>query len=317
MNRHYQVLGLKSNATSDEIKKAYRKLSKKYHPDINKTPEAEEKFKEISEAYQVLTGKSKEKNDFNPFGGNPFGGNPFGGGFRRRQVKAKNIIYNLEVTLEEVFNGVNKNVLLMRDVVCKKCNGEGGLEKTTCNQCQGHGALRANNIVYMCNNCLGKGFLFAKRCGDCISKGYQKENFTIPLQVPKGVRNNFNLIKQSVGNEVVGGINGDVVFNIKIKKHDLFELNGKDLKVEKNISILDIFLGGEFNQKTIDGEVKIKITPNSDTNKPLRLRGKGMLQGNLRGDLIVKLNPKFPQQLTPQEQALLNALRNSPSFKSL
>ena len=92
MNRHYQVLGLKSNATSDEIKKAYRKLSKKYHPDINKTPEAEEKFKEISEAYQVLTGKSQEKNEFNPFGGNPFRSNPFTNNFRKRQIKAKNII---------------------------------------------------------------------------------------------------------------------------------------------------------------------------------------------------------------------------------
>lgn len=313
MNPHYQVLGLNSNATSDEIKKAYRKLSKKYHPDINKTPEAENKFKEISEAYQVLTGKSKNPQQQS---------NPFNHGFhnsfnQRRQYRAKNIIYNLVVTLEEAFNGVYKNILLNKNKVCKKCDGEGGLEKNTCNQCQGHGAIRANNIIYMCNNCSGKGFLFIKKCGDCNSKGYKEENTSISVNIPKGIKNNFNIVKQGVGNEVAGGLNGDVIFNVKIKKHDLFELNGKDLKVDKNVSILDIFLGGEFNQKTLDGEVKVKINKNTDTNKPLRLRGKGMLEGSVRGDLFIKLNPKFPQKLTTQEQALLNALRNSPSFKTL
>ena len=179
-------------------------------------------------------------------------------------------------------------------------------------------AIRANNIIYMCNNCSGKGFLFIKKCGDCNSKGYKEENTSISVNIPKGIKNNFNIVKQGVGNEVAGGLNGDVIFNVKIKKHDLFELNGKDLKVDKNVSILDIFLGGEFNQKTLDGEVKVKINKNTDTNKPLRLRGKGMLEGSVRGDLFIKLNPKFPQKLTTQEQAaLLNALRNSPNFKTL
>jgi molecular chaperone DnaJ len=309
MNRHYQVLGLNSNATSDEIKKAYRKLSKIYHPDINKSPEAENKFKEISEAYQVLTGKSKETT--------PPPRNPFNNFKQRRQPKAKNIIYNIEVSLEEAFSGVYKNVLLKKNKICKGCDGEGGIDKKTCNQCQGHGAVRANNIIYMCNNCLGKGFLFLKKCGECSSTGYKEQNTSISLNIPKGIKNNFNLVKQSEGNEIAGGMNGDIIFNVKIKRHPLFELAGKDLKVNKEVSILDIFLGGEFNQKTLDGEVKVKITKNTDTNKPLRLKGKGMLEGTVRGDLIVKLNPKFPQELTAQEQALLNALRNSPNFKIL
>ena len=121
MNRHYQVLGLNSNATSDEIKKAYRKLSKIYHPDINKSPEAENKFKEISEAYQVLTGKSKETT--------PPPRNPFNNFKQRRQPKAKNIIYNIEVSLEEAFSGVYKNVLLKKNKICKGCDGEGGIDK--------------------------------------------------------------------------------------------------------------------------------------------------------------------------------------------
>lgn len=312
MNRHYQVLGLNSKASQDEIKKAYRKLSKKYHPDINKKPEAENKFKEISEAYQVLTGKTKVKP---PPTVNPF--NNFNGFNQNRQRKAKNIIYNLEITLEEAFSGTYKNVLLRKNKVCVKCDGEGGLDKKACNQCQGNGAIRSGNTIYMCNNCLGKGFLFLKKCGSCNSKGYTEENTSISVNIPKGVRNNENIVKQNIGNEIASGINGDVIFNVKIKRHGLFELNGKDLRTIKNVSILDIFLGGEFNQKTLDGEVKIKIDKNTDTNKPLRLKGKGMYEGNLRGDLIVKLNPKFPQELTAQEQALLNALRNSPNFKTL
>jgi len=313
MNRHYQVLGLNSNATPDEIKKAYRKLSKKYHPDINKSSEAENKFKEISEAYQVLTGKTK----VNEPPQNPFNSSFFNNFRKQKTFKAKNIIYNLEISLEEAFNGVYRDIMLMKNTICKKCNGDGGLEKVTCNQCQGHGAIRGNNIIYMCNNCLGKGFLFSKKCGNCVSKGYNKENITIPLNIPKGVGNNFNLVKQGVGNEIVDGMNGDIIFSVKIKKHNLFDLNGKDLIVNKEVSILDIFLGGEFNQKTLDGEVKVKINKNTDTNKPLRLKGKGMLNNTTRGDLIIKINPKYPKELTPQEQALLNALRNSPNFKTL
>lgn len=308
MNRHYQVLGLNSNASQDEIKKSYRKLSKKYHPDINKSSEAENKFKEISEAYQVLTGKTKVK---------PPPINPFNSFNRNRQRKAKNIIYNLGITLEEAFSGTYKNVLLRINKVCVRCDGEGGLDKKSCNQCQGNGAIRSGNTIYMCNNCLGKGFLFLKKCGSCNSKGYTEENTSISVNIPKGVRNNENIVKQNVGNEMSGGINGDIIFSVKIKKHSLFELNGKDLRTIKDVSILDIFLGGEFNQKTLDGEVKIKIDKNTDTNKPLRLKGKGMYEGNLRGDLMVKLKPKYPQELTPQEQALLNALRNSPNFKTL
>lgn len=313
MNQHYQVLGLNSNATSEDIKKAYRNLSKKYHPDINKSPEAEEKFKKISEAYQVLTGKSKDSRTNNPFSGNPFGGNPFGG----RKVKAKNVIYNIEVSLEEAFQGTIKNVFITKNVVCSNCEGNGGIEPITCNQCNGHGALGRGNIVYMCNNCLGKGILYVKRCGSCMSKGYRQENINVTVEIPKGVSNNYNIIKQGIGNEIKDGLNGDVIFSVKLKKHDLFEVNGRDLKVNKTISILDVFLGCEFFQKTLDGEVKVKIIKNTDLNKPLRLKGKGMLENGIRGDLLIRINPRFPKQLTPQELALLNALRNSPNFKVL
>ena len=305
MNQHYQVLGLNYNASADDIKKAYRNLSKKYHPDVNKDPGAEEKFKKISEAYQALTNKKPEPQPNFNFHRRP----------NQRVIKAKNILYNIEISLEEAFSGIVKEILINKNIVCQNCNGEGGLEKVTCNQCNGHGAVGNNRVIYMCNNCLGKGFLFAKKCGTCNSHGYTRKNININFNIPAGTKNNTNIIKSNIGNEIAGGVNGDVILNVKIKKHDLFELSGKDIKLTKDIPILDIFLGTEINAKTLDGEVKIKIPKNSDPNKPFRLRGKGMLENGTRGDMLVHLNPKFPRNLTPQEEALLNALRNSPNFK--
>lgn len=306
MDQHYQALGVKYGASADEIKKAYRNLSKKYHPDVNKEPQAEENFKKISEAYQVLTNKKEEPPKFN-----------FYRNTHHRTVKAKNILYNIEITLEEAFNGVNKQIIIAKDIVCSNCNGEGGIEKITCNQCNGHGAVGNNRVIYMCNNCLGKGFLFAKKCGGCNSHGYRKQESRLIFNIPGGIKQNTNIIKSNVGNEVSGGINGDVILNVKIKKHDKFEIINNDLKFYKNLSILDIFTGTEFNLETLDGEVKIKIPKYADPTKPFRLRGKGMKDNQTRGDLLIELKPTYPNNLTLQEEALINALKNSPNFKSL
>lgn len=187
----------------------------------------------------------------------------------------------------------------------------------TCNQCKGHGGIRNQNIIYMCNNCMGKGFLFAKKCGSCGSTGYKRENTILSFDINPGIKSESTLIKRRAGNEIVNGTIGDVILKVKIKKHDRFILDGNDLKFYKNISILDIFLGTEFKLETLDGEVKVSIPKFADASKPFRLKEKGMLSENKRGDLLINLNPLYPTTLTPQEEALLNALKNSPSFKAL
>ena len=173
MEKYYKVLGLNPGSTEEEIKKAYRKLAIKYHPDKNPDDtQAEEKFKEITEAYKILTGKQKPKErvkpNFNPFeafkdtfGFNPFGGNPFG------MNKGRTIVYDLVLELEEVFNGVTKKINIEKKVLCDTCNGFGGLNPVSCNQCNGVGSTQQGNFIFMCNNCVGKGILFTQKCGGC------------------------------------------------------------------------------------------------------------------------------------------------------
>ena len=146
--------------------------------------------------------------------------------------------------------------------------------------------------------------------------GYKKEREKIEININPSILNNKSITKVGLGNEVKDGIRGDVLININIKKHDLFELDNHDLKIKKSVSILDILLGGDFNVKTIDGEVKIKVPQFSDVNNYFRVRNKGMRkENNKRGDLYVKIEPKYPKQINPQEMALINALKNSPNFK--
>jgi len=308
MNPHYQVLGLNPNATEEDIKKAYRKLSKKYHPDLNpENPNAEDMFKKVSEAYNHLTNVKKHTHNNNDF---------FNSFQRRRKPKARTILYNLEITLEEAFFGTEKKIEIIRDVVCGECNGDGGIDKVSCNQCNGQGILKGNNTFYMCNNCMGKGFLFMKKCGTCHMSGHKTDKKMITININPSILNNMNITKFGVGSEVKDGLTGDVLISTSIKKHKYFTLDGYDLKIKKPLSVLDVLLGGEFNVKTIDGEVKIKIPQFSDVNNYFRVKNKGMRkENNKRGDLYVKIETKYPKKINPQEMALINALKNSPNFK--
>lgn len=317
MEKYYKVLGLNSGASEEEIKKAYRIMSKKYHPDLNPdNPESEEKFKEVVEAYEILTGKQKVKEEpsFNPFdmfnGGNPFG-NPFG------VNKGKTILYNLTIDLEDSFHGTTKTITIPKKVICTPCDGNGGLNPHTCNQCNGQGAVRQGQFVFMCNNCAGKGILFTTRCGVCGGAGTKLENKDFNITLPKGISDNTQILKQGFGNEIKNGITGDILINIIVRKHPVFEVEGLNLKTNITIPILDIFLGKEIDFKTLDGELKVKIPRLSDPSKPFRLKGKGMQTKNdIRGDLYINIQPVFPTNLTPQEEALINALKNSPSFSN-
>ena len=319
MDQYYKVLGLDSNATKEEIKSSYRKMTKKHHPDLNPNDKnSEEKFKKVVEAYEFLTGKQKTKPQQpqgNPFGGggNPFGGgrNPFGGGMRR----GKTIIHILVVTLEEAFSGISKEITIPKKVVCNSCSGTGGINPQTCNQCNGAGATHRGNTIFMCNNCAGKGILYVNRCNSCGGVGAKLENKSFNITLPPGISNDAKILKQGYGNEVNNGMAGDILINVKITPHPLFTVEGLDLKSTVIVPILEIFLGTDINFITLDGNVKINVPRMSDANKVLRLKHKGMkLNNGERGDLYVTLKPKFPNQITPQEESLLNTLKTSTNF---
>lgn len=302
MKEYYDILGLKQGSSEEEIKKAYRKQSKKYHPDLNpNNSEAEEKFKKIVEAYEVLTGKQKIKNK----------------NTERRVYKARPLKLIIELTIEEAFHGEDKIINYYVDSNCSKCDGEGGFEPIICNQCNGHGRIQQNLFVFMCNNCGGNGKLFKSVCYSCQGKGLTKKQKTINIKIPKGIGDGEIYPLQGVGNDIKNGVTGDVYFVIKIKNHPIYSLEGLNLKRKLDVPFLDILLGTEVEFDTLDGKVRIKIPKLSEMNKNFRLKGKGFIdsQTNISGDMYVTLNPVLPKQLSSIEEDKLRQLKKLPNFQ--
>lgn len=307
MKEYYEILGLNQGAGEDEIKKAYRTLSKKYHPDLNPdNKEAEEKFKKIVEAYEILTGKQKPKNQ------NPFSSNPFA----NRRYKANPLKLVIELQLEEAYTGMKKIINYHINDVCGKCNGEGGFEPTTCNQCSGNGHIQNGPFVFMCNNCGGNGRLLKKVCYSCAGNGLIKNSKSIEVTIPKGTTEGSIFSYQNIGNNIKGGDRGDVYFIIRIIPHKIYQLEGLNLKRKIDVPILDILLGTEKEFETLDSNVKIKIPKLSEMNKTFRLKGKGFVDGatNIAGDMYVTLNPILPKDLNSIEEDKLRQLKNLPNF---
>lgn len=307
MKEYYDILGLKQGANDEEVKKAYRTLSKKYHPDLNPdNKEAEEKFKQIVEAYEILTGKQKPK-DQNPFNFNPFA---------NRRYKANPLKLVVELQLEEAYKGIQKIINYHINDVCGKCNGEGGFEPINCNQCGGNGHIQNGPFVFMCNNCGGNGRLFKKVCYPCAGNGLIKSTKSIEVTIPKGTTEGSIFSYQNIGNNIKGGERGDVYFIIRILQHKIYQLEGLNLKRKIDVPLLDILLGTEKEFETLDSNVKIKIPKLSEMNKTFRLKGKGFVDGatNIAGDMYVTLNPILPKDLNSVEEDKLRQLKNLPNF---
>lgn len=306
MNEYYKILGIKEGSSQEDIKKAYRKLSKKYHPDLNpNNKEAEDKFKKIVEAYEILTGKQKPKNQ------NPFGGNPFNSVRKARPLKLV-----IELTLEEVYHGTTKNINYYINDVCHKCNGEGGFEPVTCNQCNGRGHIQQGPFAFMCNNCGGEGKLHKNVCYTCSGNGVIKKRNTVEVTIPKGTTDNTVFPHPNVGDFVKGGVRGDVYFIIKVKPHQIYKLEGLNLKRKLDVNFIDILLGVEKEFETLDGKIKIKIPKLSEMNKTFRLKNKGFTDNtiNVSGDMYVTLNPVLPKELSSLEEDKLRELKMLPNF---
>ncbi len=356
---YYEILGVSKSATADEIKKAYRKVAIKFHPDKNPDdPTAEDKFKEAAEAYEVLSNPEKRQR-YDRFGhqgvngggfgggmnmedifsqfGDIFGGggNPFesffGGGGGRGQAKRRkgpNLRIKLKLTLEEVANGVEKKIKVKRHVTCKVCDGNGaknGTSLQTCSTCGGSGQVRKvmNTMLGQmvssstCPNCRGEGKIVTDTCDTCKGDGRMMEEEVIPIKIPAGVSEGMQLSMSGKGNVPIrGGIPGDLLIVIEEEEHEVLKREGNNVVYDLYISFADAALGTSAEVPTIDGMVKIKIEPATQSGKILRLRGKGIqdINGYGRGDQLIHVNIWTPKQLTKEERAILEGLRNSPNF---
>lgn len=344
---YYEVLGVERGTSEKDIKKAYRRVAMKFHPDRNPdNKEAEEKFKEASEAYEVLSDAQKrsaydqyghdavsgnagaggfgggEGNFSDIFGdvfGDIFGGG--GGGRSRGPARGSDLRYNLDVDLEAAVKGTEVKIRIPTLVACKPCDGSGakkGSSPVTCTTCGGVGQVRMQqgffSVQQTCPNCRGQGKMISDPCTSCHGQGRVEETKTLSVKVPPGVDTGDRIRLGGEGEAGPdGGPAGDLFVQINVRPHKIFERDGKHLYCEVPISIVDAALGGELEVPTLDGRVKLKIPEETQTGKLFRLRGKGVspVRGGATGDLLCRVAVETPANLTKSQKALLKQLQES------
>jgi molecular chaperone DnaJ len=342
----YEVLGVNRDASDDDIKKAYRRLAMKHHPDRNPdNPKAEEQFKEAKEAYEVLSDASKRAayDQFGHAGVDPSAGGGFGagqgyggfadafgdifgdifggGGGRRSNVyRGADLRYNLEITLEEAARGAETRIRVPTMEECTTCNGTGakpGTEPITCPTCGGHGQVRMQqgffSIQQTCPKCHGSGQVVPSPCTTCHGAGRIKSHKTLSVKIPAGVDEGDRIRLSGEGEAGVnGGPAGDLYVMIHIKQHSVFQRDHNDLHCEMPISFSTAALGGEIEIPTLDGYAKIKIPPETQSGKVFRLRGKGIkgVRSQTHGDLMCHVLVETPVNLTERQKELLRELES-------
>ena len=353
---YYDVLGVNKSATPDQIKSAYRKLAVKYHPDKNKGDKAsEEKFKEASEAYHVLS-NSERKQNYDNFGhaafenggggrggfGNfdfsshfsdifeDFFGEGFGGGGRRSRRtnhRGSDLRYDLSITLEEAYLGKKQDIKFTSSEKCNTCKGSGskpGHDVGSCSMCGGHGQVRSSQgfftVQQTCPQCSGSGEEITNPCSDCGGQGKKQSSKRLSVTIPKGVDDGTRIRlagKGEAGSRGAG--NGDLYLFINVYSHELFKRSDENLFFEYPLSIADAALGTTVEIPTIDGgKAKIKIPAGTQSGKQFRLRGKGMpyMRGSGNGDLYIQVNTEIPVSLNKEQKELLEKFREIENEKS-
>ena len=337
---YYDVLGVSKQASEGELKKAYRKLAMEHHPDRNEGDSvAEEKFKELSEAYAVLSDSSKRSTydqfghaglsgaggpqDFGDLGGfaDIFGdlfGDMFGGGRggRGRGQRGADLRYNLEIGLDDVLNGVDPSLDIPKMKSCETCDGSGarpGTSKTRCGRCEGRGQLVFQQGFFRvnrpCDACHGAGEVIEDHCRDCRGAGRVESMQSIQVAVPPGVEDGARLRLSGEGEAgVAGGGPGDLYVVISVKSHPLFERDGTDLHCEIPVPFVTAALGGEIEVPTLEGKVKTKIPEGTQSGKLLRLRGKGLppLEPRLPKEQVKKMRGNFYARIFVEVPSKLN-----------
>ena len=345
---YYDVLGVGPEASQDEIKRAFRKLAFKYHPDRNKMPNAEEKFKEASEAYAILSDPEKRRQyDARGFEGikeqykqedifnrgtfrdtfSEFGFNVedifsriFGGGFSAQQTqpeatRGRDLDAQMEITLQQAASGAELDVTLPRLKKCGRCGGSGvepGSHSVTCPKCKGAGRVEyetesgSGHVVVLCDRCNGRGVVPGKPCGTCGGNGLEEKRVRLEVKVPPGIDNGDHLMLRGQGDDgLSGGPPGDFYVTIRIKPHPYLIRRGVDLVYEATISLTQAILGAEIRVPTLTGDKIVRVSPGTQVGTNLRLRGEGMSSTLGKGDELVHINVKIPENLTAREKDIV------------
>jgi molecular chaperone DnaJ len=348
---YYELLGVARNASEDEIKKSFRRLAMKYHPDRNRdNPQAEEQFKKIKEAYDVLS-DARKRSAYDQFGhagldtgmgggaggfsytaenfseifGDVFG-DIFGGGTSRKRGRAQrgsDLRYNLEVTLEEAVSGTEVKIRVPTLVTCTECSGSGakkGSTPVTCTTCQGQGVVRMQQgffaVQQTCPACRGTGQQIKDPCRACNGHGRTQETKTLSVKIPAGVDSGDRIRLGGEGEAGEGGgPAGDLYVQISVKEHPIFTRDGANLYCEVPISFPTACLGGDLEVPTLDGKVVLKIPGETQTGRLFRLRNKGVkpVRGGAQGDLLCRVRIETPIHLNKEQTELIKKLDESLS----
>jgi molecular chaperone DnaJ len=351
----YEVLGVSRDANKDQIKDSYRKLAMQFHPDRNKSPEAEEKFKQISEAYAVLSDDQKRQQydtlgkqgfdqryteedifrgaDFNDIFRDIGGGGfndifrmVFGGGFNEerneRAIRGQDLLYEINITLEEADRGAQKEIEIPRTESCEVCGGSGaapGTQARICSRCNGQGRVQTMRRsafgsfvqVTPCPECRGKGRLIESPCRNCRGSGLTKKRRKITVNIPVGIDEGYQLRLRGEGDMAgEGGEPGDLYVLVHIVPHDLFIRDGDNLHYILMIGYPQATLGTEVQVPTLEGPTAVKIHSGTQVGEVIRLKGKGMprFRGYGKGDLLIRIGIPVPEKITSQQRALLEQL---------
>jgi len=332
---HYEVLGIARDATEDQIKKAYRKLARELHPDVNDTEEAHERFKLVTHAYEVLS-NADERRKYDMGGQDPFGAGGFGFGDifdtffgggqargpRSRAERGQDALIRVDLELGEVVFGCEKSIEIDTAVLCTTCSGSccrPGTSPTTCDICRGSGQIQRQvrsllgNVVTSqpCSACRGFGQVIADPCNDCRGQGRVRARRTLDLNIPAGVEDGLRLQLSGQG-EVgfAGGPQGDIYVDIAVHAHESFSRQGDDLHCSLELPLHDAVLGTLTKIETFDGEAQIEVEPGTQSGDRVTLRHKGInhLRGAGRGDLIVTFQVHTPTKLDSKQKELFRSL---------
>lgn len=348
---YYEILGVSRNARPDELKSAFRRLARQYHPDVNDSPDAEDKFKELNEAYAVLSDEQRRAAydrfghagvrgaggatdftvDFSDFA--DIFGDLFGfGGFGRSSRRARNaprrgadLRYRVDLDFEEAIFGIEKEIEIVRDEICETCSGSGaepGTSPVRCSNCNGSGEVRQSRQtifgsmvqVTTCPTCGGQGETITSPCHTCRGRGLERKTRSKVLTIPAGVDNGTQIRLAGEGQPGMnGGPNGNLFVQINVRGHKFFRRRDNDILLDLNVNIAQATLGAEVDVPTVDGPAVLKIPSGTQPGKVLKMRGKGVprLRSNSRGDQLVIVNVEVPTRLSGEQRELFEKLAES------
>jgi molecular chaperone DnaJ len=342
---YYKTLGVAAGATQDEIKKSYRKLARKYHPDLNAgNKQAEEKFKEISEAYEVL-GDEKKRAEYDQggsfdFGGQGhegfqgfnFGGGPgatdfseifgdlFGGGqyaYEPEYARGEDLMMHLDLSLEDAFRGTTMNIPFSRNVSCATCGGSGAESQETCSKCKGTGRIQGGKgflkMPQVCRDCGGKGKKTTAACKKCYGRGTNNHPETIKVKIPAGADDGSVIRLKGKGNAGRGGYAGDLLIEIGLRPHPVFRKDGNDINVQLPVTFGEAALGAKIDVPTLDGAARMTLPPGTQGGRRFKLSGKGYISSKTgrRGDQYVEIKIAVPKDIDEKTKEAIRIIEGS------